>query len=227
MICPVCNAEYREGYTRCLECDARLVEPIRLSSEASAAAKAPPKPSPPVVVWRGQDPVAFSAVVSALADANIQYFEFHNRDFTACLSRPMTLAFYGIGHIEVRVYPSDVEAAQEVVEAALQPIAHVYTREELDEAAESAEAQWDAAPEPGRLDTSPAALEAGPDKSPVEVWRGRDPDRAQSLAQTLGAENITAWVLTASTGDARLLVAPEQQDRANQVLAFAAASGRS
>jgi hypothetical protein len=217
MICPLCHAEYREGYTRCTECDVRLIEPVRLAPGKSAKRKA----DPPVVVWRGQDPVAFSVVVSALADANIHYLEFHNRDFTACLSQPMSLSYYGIGHSEVRVYPNDLEAAKEVVEAALQPVAQVYQREEVMEDDASSEA-----PETKDSPAGPHDEAAPPDKVPVEVWRGRDPERAQTLAHALDAEKITTWVLTASSGDARVLVASEDRSRAEKVLAFAAANSQ-
>jgi hypothetical protein len=217
MICPVCQAEYREGYTRCSECDVRLIELVGVAKSAPRR-----ETSPPVVVWRGQDPVAFSAVVSALADAGIQYLEFHSRDFTACLSQPMSLSYYGIGHSEVRVYPSDLEAAKEVVEAALQPIAQVYSCE--DEALED-EASGEVA-DSGHPVEAPHEATALPDKAPVEVWRGRDPDRAQTLAHALDAEKISTWVLTASSGDARLLVARQDRARAEKVLAFAAANSR-
>lgn len=219
MICPVCHSEYREGYTRCTECDVRLIEPVRLAKPNSGKPRR--ETVPPVVVWRGQDPVAFSAVVSALADANIHYLEFHNRDFTACLSQPMSLSYYGIGHSEIRVYPSDLEVAKEIVEAALQPIAQVYDRDEAVEDEASSE-------EPENDDSSAGTRNesALPDKAPVEVWRGRDPERAQTLAHALDAEKITTWVLTAASGDARVLVAHEDRTRARKVLAFAAASGQ-
>ena len=219
MICPVCHAEYREGYTRCTECDVRLIEPVQVPK--SNASKLRRETVPPLVVWRGQDPVAFSAVVSALADANIQYLEFHNRDFTACLSQPMSLSYYGIGHSEARVYPNDLEVAKEIVEAALQPIAQVFERDELPDEDESSDKAQNS-------EFSAAAStkdNAPPDKSPVEVWRGRDPERAQTLAHALDAEKISTWVLTASSGDARVLVAREDRPRAEKVLAFAAASG--
>lgn len=69
MICPECGAEYREGFTRCADCDVDL--------EA-------PSPTPPpdederanielVKVWEGGNPALLAVIESVLDDAGIEY----------------------------------------------------------------------------------------------------------------------------------------------------------
>ena len=36
MICPKCKAEYREGYTKCADCEVELVDTITLENEESS-----------------------------------------------------------------------------------------------------------------------------------------------------------------------------------------------
>jgi hypothetical protein len=67
VICPECDTEYREGFTRCADCDVDLV--------------APPPPPPPderpnielVKVWEGGNPALLAVIESVLEDAGIEY----------------------------------------------------------------------------------------------------------------------------------------------------------
>jgi len=67
MFCPKCNADYPEGHLRSSQCGVRLVtrhQPHPLDGDSHAT-----------LAWYGDDPVAFSAIVAALQDANIQTHE--------------------------------------------------------------------------------------------------------------------------------------------------------
>ena len=210
MICPVCNSEYREGFTRCADCGVNLVV-------ASSRENEPDKHrthEPAVVVWRGQDPVSFSMVTSALQSASIPFLEFHNRDLTASLSRPMALSYYGVGHSEVRVYPPDLAAAQEIVIAALRPLELVRSDEETEEVEESTEGGRSA----GELPLLVSAARKKSAGSQVEIWRGEDAARARSLGKALGAEHIISWMLTTASGESRILVARERAGRAARIV---------
>jgi hypothetical protein len=204
MICPECKSEYREGFTRCAECGVTLVPaPVPTDTEPDQQRSH----EPAVVIWRGQDPVSFSTVTSALQSASIPYLEFHNRDLTASLSRPMSLSYYGVGHSEIRVYPPDFAAAQEIVLAALRPLELVRTDDEIDDVAGASEM-----PPPVR------ASSVQPQGSPVEVWRGEDAARARTLGKALGAEQIASWLLTSTSGESRLLVARDRAGRAARIV---------
>jgi len=67
VICPQCNAEYREGFTRCADCEVDLVEP-------------PPPPPPDergaielVKVYEGGNPALLAMVESLLEDGGIDF----------------------------------------------------------------------------------------------------------------------------------------------------------
>jgi hypothetical protein len=58
MICPVCKAEYREGFTRCADCDVELVHELPAAAIVPHAAAVPgdPEEDPFCSFWTGDDP---------------------------------------------------------------------------------------------------------------------------------------------------------------------------
>lgn len=67
MICPQCNAEYRDGYTHCSDCDIDLVAPS-------------PPPGPDerhqielVKIFEGGNPAFLTVLESLLTDASIEF----------------------------------------------------------------------------------------------------------------------------------------------------------
>lgn len=105
MFCPTCKAEYREGFTRCADCDVDLVSKPENQIEDEAEEIA-------VLLWQGEDPVAFSAVTSALRDAQIPFDETFGQDQ---MSRPFPTAIHSSRQFEVRVLQKDLPAAQETI----------------------------------------------------------------------------------------------------------------
>lgn len=59
MYCPLCKAEYRDGFDRCSDCLAGLV-----TREEAGAANA-------LLLWKGTNVAKFDDIVSALRDAGI------------------------------------------------------------------------------------------------------------------------------------------------------------
>jgi hypothetical protein len=121
MFCPQCKAEYRAGFVLCSDCGVAL-QVLAAQASANAAPNAAVHPEPSAVLWRGQDPVSFSVILSALDEEGIFYKEFQRRDYAAALSRPFALGFYGLPHWEVRVCVSDLSSARFIAEAALRPV---------------------------------------------------------------------------------------------------------
>jgi len=111
MFCPQCGVEYRAGFTRCSDCNVDLVEkrPVRPGGDHSESHEAP------VAVWRGDDPVAFSAALAALEDAGIPTRELSLHDQFAQI-----LAIQP-GELAILVQPDDVVRAEEIVREALEP----------------------------------------------------------------------------------------------------------
>jgi|SRR5882724_621008 len=60
MYCPLCKAEYLEGFSRCSDCKIDLVHTYEEAREI-----------PVVHLWEGNSISKFNAVVAALDDANI------------------------------------------------------------------------------------------------------------------------------------------------------------
>lgn len=112
MFCPKCGVEYRPGFKVCSDCGVNLV------SNLPVKAKAPGKSAdhaPPVTVWRGDDPVAFSAALAALEEAGIPARELSLHDqFTQILAiQPNELA--------IIVHPENAARAEEAIREALTP----------------------------------------------------------------------------------------------------------
>ena len=67
MFCPQCKAEYRDGFVRCTDCGVALQTPAA-QARVEAAIPSLSQPEASAVLWRGQDPVSFSVLLSALDD---------------------------------------------------------------------------------------------------------------------------------------------------------------
>lgn len=212
MFCPACKAEYREGYTRCPECNVDLVGELPRVEEDSQ-----PLPvlngEPPALLWSGQDPVAFSVVISALDAAGIPYREFQSGDYTASLSHPMTLGFYGFHHLGVRVFARDLEAAQNEVRAALRPLSVVRTECEDEEPGENSVVQSVESTGQRRKTAAQA-----------EIWSGSDSSLVRLFRSALLENFIPCWELASSNGDVRLFVSADDLSRARDIIQKAQAA---
>jgi hypothetical protein len=108
VICPNCGTEYRDGFTRCADCDVDLVEP-------------PPPPEPPpqidlVQVFESGNPALIPVIESILEDAGIDYMT---------KSEPIQHMFgwgtfgsnlnYVIGPVQFLVRAEDADAARELL----------------------------------------------------------------------------------------------------------------
>ena len=115
MFCPLCKAEYREGFSRCADCDVDLVP--ALEDEIAA------EPEEPIVVlWQGEDPVVFSAITSALRGAEIFFQEALGQDHRAYLSDPFPVRLLHSRLFEVRVFEKDAAAAGDIVREVLEGV---------------------------------------------------------------------------------------------------------
>ena len=91
MICPKCKVEYRDGFTKCSDCDVALVDRLDPSKQS-----APSKQDRPALAWRGDDPVVFSAVLAALGDEEIPNYEMSDHEqlpFEPAMPRPQHAIF--------------------------------------------------------------------------------------------------------------------------------------
>ncbi|PYT54911.1 MAG: hypothetical protein DMG43_04740 [Acidobacteria bacterium] len=91
MFCPQCKAEYRQGFTRCADCDVDLVYtlPAKESDSAETSQGASPVESdedPFCSFWKGDDPRTHAELCSVLDDADIPHKTVRRQDHLFNLS---------------------------------------------------------------------------------------------------------------------------------------------
>lgn len=112
MFCPKCRVEYQPGFKTCSDCGVDLVAALPPRAKAPAAGH---DHEAPVAIWRGDDPVAFSAAMAALEEAGIPTRELSLHDqFTQILAiQPNELV--------ILVHPENAVLAEQAIREALTP----------------------------------------------------------------------------------------------------------
>lgn len=92
MFCPLCKAEYREGFTHCVDCDVDLVNelpPDALVAATSQQAAAPGDPveDPFCSFWTGDDPRLYLEICELLEKEKIPSKTVHREDHLFHISK--------------------------------------------------------------------------------------------------------------------------------------------
>jgi hypothetical protein len=211
MFCPACRAEYREGIFRCADCDVTLVHqlddtaPEEFYGPPEYAAAEPKRSFRTVALWRGNDPVAYTALVQALHEAHIPNF---NRFLTQHQELVAEQHLY-----DVFVLERDLAEAEEIA------------REVLADAASGARnpADYDVPEELLASDAVPDTGEAGvedignDDSFPV-VWTGVNQWLAESLHAALFEQAIPSRQLNDTAGVMHIFVRAADLARAGDIV---------
>jgi hypothetical protein len=206
MFCPQCKSEYRAGFVRCSDCGVAL-QTLPAHARANDASAASSHPEPSAVLWRGQDPVSFSVVLSALDEEGIFYKEFQRRDYAAALSQPFALGYYGLPHWEVRVCATDLLAARRIAQEALRPVSALAVETNWENESEnSGRAANESLDAPKRM------------SAPVKIWSGSETQLAQQLSDALFDQGIRCWTISSFPAGEDLLVCEEDEGRARVIL---------
>jgi hypothetical protein len=206
MLCPQCKSEYRAGFVRCADCGVALqTSAAHASAEAALAASSRPEAS--AVLWRGQDPVSFSVVLSSLDEAGIFYKEFQRRDYAAALSQPFALGYYGLPHWEVRVCATDLSAARKIAQEALRPVSALAVETNWENESENSGRKS------GEVVDAPKQM-----STPVKIWSGGEAHRAQELSDALFDQGIRCWIISSFPAGEELIVCEEDADRARIIV---------
>ena len=82
MFCPQCKAEYRQGFTRCADCDVDLVWELPPAALAVRSQGEPgdPNEDPFCSFWKGEDPRVHAELCSVLDEAGIPHNTVFRRD---------------------------------------------------------------------------------------------------------------------------------------------------
>ena len=81
MICPQCHAEYRDGFSRCADCDVNLIDaPPNSDWTLASLAAGDPDEDPFCEFWKGSDDRLHAELLQVLADAGIPCRSLHRSD---------------------------------------------------------------------------------------------------------------------------------------------------
>jgi hypothetical protein len=118
MYCPLCLAEYRQGFTACSECKVNLV-PTHDEGEARR-----------MRFWKGEREEKLDRILQAFADADVPYHFRESPNFNGAVRTGLTIFGVGFGkkramlNYEVWIFRSDLQRAQKAV-------AHLLHEQEL------------------------------------------------------------------------------------------------
>ena len=100
MICPQCNAEYREGFLRCADCGLDLVRatPGALMASKKGHDEVPLEGEDPFCLfWRGDDPRLQGELCQVLGEAGIPVRTLQLNDVLSMVGIPSRQAAFRIG----------------------------------------------------------------------------------------------------------------------------------
>ena len=210
MFCPLCKAEYREGIYRCEDCNVLLVSALPQDEEQEASSGKAEEASP-VLLWRGENPVVYTAILNALGEAGIEFYDFVARDYEAQLSLGFPLS--STPGFEIRVYRRDAGAAKRILETVLEQISAAPPIE--------VQAEWS----PAQADpVTQIPEEWAPEDAIAEAWSGEDASVAEFVAAALRENGIPSR-LDEPSGLQRLLVRPEDLPRARAIIREGSTTG--
>ena len=246
MFCPVCKAEYREGFTRCADCDVALVRDLpqdALVAPEPAASPGDPGEDPFCSFWSGDDPRIHAELCELLDKESIPHKTVRREDHLFRIARyaafQIGIPFSQFEKAEAAVkeaYGSDVDPEDA---ARLQPYEKQrtgssrtiapwlpaprgYSRPGGEETEETTQADTEAE-EPAFENVSEesrANWEPGnwhPEDATVEIWEGELAEMGELLAASLCENRIHARVAEAK-GAHRLFVLPGDEVRAREIV---------
>jgi hypothetical protein len=201
MICPSCKCEYIRGVTKCADCGVALVDALE------SPGTNPADDVRIVSIWRGNDPAECERVQEALEHAEIPFTVPDSKSPFSFLPTEPTL--------EVWISDADRERARKILldlEGRVDP--DELTPEEIESLALPESDQPDREQTSELHNLSENWFE---DEPAVEVWNGDSEAFADSLIACLREVGIASHKLSGA-GHWRLVVRPEQESRAKEVV---------
>jgi hypothetical protein len=80
MFCPNCKAEYRAGFTHCVDCDVDLVADLPNGQDGAGVEPGDPNADPFCSFWKGEDARLHAELCEVLDDAGIAHNTIFRRD---------------------------------------------------------------------------------------------------------------------------------------------------
>jgi hypothetical protein len=206
MYCPACGVEYRDGFSRCNDCDVALV-----AGPPPATVRVDERPD--ALLWQGVDPQALANIRSILSEANIRYSA-HQPD-TPIFFTSTPRAW------EIRVFVDDLDRAAKLIAD------QVESDDDLDASvADALENETEETEEESVADdaedSSPSNRDYVPDdwdpeQATCEVWSGDDRAIAKNLCDCL-RENGVGSRVPPEVMSLRIFVLPGDEARAREIV---------
>jgi len=205
MFCPVCKAEYREGFTRCADCDADLVYELPAAAIVPVEPVDPgdPEEDPFCSFWKGDDPRVHAELCELLSEQEIPHRTIRRQDhlfnWNTRSAFEIGVPFSQFGKAEAAVSEAYGGGEAPVSEGAPMPL-------ELPESIEPREpgGGWDPA-------------NWCPEDATVEIWEGDHAEMGELLAASLGENQVHSRVADIGKGY-RLYVLPADETRAREIV---------
>jgi len=192
MFCPVCKYEFRRGFTHCNTCDVDLVETLPAEEEVDhPAPETHEQMDHPTLLWSGASGGIFSALTTALDEAQIPY---NKEELDA------RLVFTSQhGDLEVWVPIANLPQAQPILDAVLaNPLNADAAASGANDADEEGGDAADALPDesPDDLRNEYVARELHPEDATAEIWSGDNETLADVLKSCLAEIGVNCYVRT-------------------------------
>jgi hypothetical protein len=215
MFCRQCQAEYRQGFTRCSDCDVDLV--YSLSQESPAATDAPRvsgfagQDGELRLIWKGNDEAACLALCRDLLKVGIPYK-------VAQTPAGRDLRMRVKCQYEIGVVGEDYQSAKELSGIAGEFADSCEKDEDEEPAADTAESiPPDDSPPEAEIRNDSYLERWYPEDATVEIW-SQDGDDISAGVEMALKENLGHCRLERHDGVCKAFVLPEDEPRAREIV---------
>jgi hypothetical protein len=204
MYCPQCKAEYRQGFTRCADCDLDLVDALPQEPEHAGQANR--------IIWMGDNQETCVALCLRLKDEGIRY---QVTEGMKSRNARMTVTW----KYELAVPAEDEKKAKELLEL---PETVVEESSELTEEDEDqALLEW-----PGGDESTQGAVRKGssyldpwhPEDATVEVFAETPTFESDLIEMSLKENQIRARIEVQEDGLKKVFVFPDDEPAAREII---------
>lgn len=206
MFCPTCKSQYREGFTRCADCDVPLVNVLENLPESLEHAAL-------VRVWEGSDAHENSEVRRALGDARIP--------FRIQSAGPNVLSLSNQAAEAIYVPQAMLKAARSaIVEAIGEELEPEESTNEVNDEANSSESEEIESSPPGEANWDREAW--NPDDATARIWQNIAGVCSEAVIISL-EENHIHWRANDPDSESdeaitEIYVTPQDEARAREII---------
>ena len=212
MFCPQCQAEYRQGFTRCADCDVDLV--YELAGEASGA---PPnigeaRETDLQVIWKGDSQEGCVFLCRDLMKADISYK-------VAQIPESRNANMLVKRRYEIGVPKADYQRAKELlrIEGEFEDTCECVDEDDTDDADDAESLPPDESPPDEEVRNDSYLKPWYPEDATLEIWSQNGDDFSSGIAMAL-KESLIHCRSDLEDGVRKVFVLPEDEMRARKIV---------